>query len=361
MGTFVSRLRNIFGSGTSGFDPDKYTFKELTYPPELDSFSSGQQHMVVFHIYERVTTQYPAEKVPGAKAAGGFLSNLTGATSTISKGISNVVANVPGAQTALNALPGNLNAGTLAEKAIDTITNASASDIASVAKNIAYGSQTVELKKTIILYMPSDYNASYNADWTRSKEMPIKGWLNVKSASDLMKYGAGAVAQSAGKALNDWFSSITDIDLKEAAMAQTGMIQNPWYEQLFEQMQFRTFNFNFQFRARTVKESETIRNICDTFKFYMHPEVATNLASRYLYYPSEFKIEFWSHGKENKYLNKIGRCVCTNMAVDYTNAGQWSAYRANNDGAPPVALGLQLQFLEVELVSKNTIADGGIN
>lgn len=357
MGAFVSRLRNIFGSGTSAFDPDKYTFKELTYPPELDSFSSGEQHMVVFHIFERVTTQFPAAKVPGATATGGLpggLGNLIG--STVQKGVDNLGSVI---KSATSSLPG---AASIAEKAIDSVaSNQTISDIAGTLKTVAYGSQTVQLKKTIILYMPPDYSTSYSADWNRSNPMPIKGWLNVKSASDLMKYGAGAVVDSTGKALNDWFSNITDIDLKEAAMAQTGMIQNPWYEQLFEQMQFRTFNFNFHFRARTVKESETIRNICDTFKFYMHPEVATNLASRYLYYPSEFKIEFWSHGKENKYLNKIGRCVCTNMSVDYTNAGQWSTYRANEDGAPPVALGLQLQFLEVELVSKNTIAEGGIN
>jgi hypothetical protein len=341
----ISRLRSVYGRGTSGLGSE-YDYKSLVYPQELDSYSSGQNHMVVFHIWERKMSELKTLGKTG-RTYGNVLSRVPGLkpsslAGNAFRGLSNQIPKLSQATIAQEFMsPGSTtNISGAFNKLADTVEKG--------------GSATEELQTSICLYMPMAYTTSHEVVWN-VRDLKVKNWLTAGSVTDLVKQGGLAVLDGAAEWLNPAFSRLTGSNLEDVLQAGFGMVANPWQEQLFERVQFRNFSFAFAFRPRNEKESTVIRNIIQTFKYHMHPEVAKNFANRYFIYPSEFTIEFWNGGQPNNWLNKIGHCVLTNMSVDYADTGVWAAHRSNEHGAPPAALSLTMDFTEVELVTKNSI------
>ena len=91
----------------------------------------------------------------------------------------------------------------------------------------------------------------------------------------------------------------------------------------------------------------------------MHPELENDVSGgRYFKVPSEFEIHYAYQGQINNYLNKISRCVLTDVTVDY-GGDQFSTFRQFDDqGAAPVNVSLTLAFTETEIMTKQMIAEG---
>jgi len=346
----ISRLRGAYGNGAAGIGSNGYIYKNLTFPQELDSFASGQSHMAVFHIWERKMSEMKnglyTQRTRNNIATRAMSSSDPRSGTSIMSGV----------QSAANAMKktGNpiLDAGI--DKLQQGVQEISPT-VSEVEKKMNEGgSGTKELQQTICLYMPLAYTSQHSTSWNVT-DLPIKNWLSAKSLTDLAKQGGLSLLEGAIEWMNPVFSTLTGTDLEKVLQSGFGVVRNPWQEQLFERVNFRTFSFNFAFRPRNEKESMTIRNIVQTFKYHMHPEVAVNMANRYWIYPSEFTIEFWANGSQNEMLNHIGACVLTNMSINYADAGTYAAHRENALGAPPAAIGLSLDFTEVELVTKNSI------
>jgi hypothetical protein len=121
-------------------------------------------------------------------------------------------------------------------------------------------------------------------------------------------------------------------------------------------MGLREFRYNFNFAPRNEKETEEIQQIIQLFRFHMAPELQDG--SRYLTLPSEFDIHYMyrAHGgesEENDYFNRIGTCVLTDCAVDYTPG----KVRSFEHGAP-TQITMSLSFKETELLTKEKINAG---
>jgi hypothetical protein len=128
---------------------------------------------------------------------------------------------------------------------------------------------------------------------------------------------------------------------------------------IFKSIGFRQYQFDFKFTPRSEQEALNVANIIKAFKFYASPEVKYGEGSpRYYIYPAEFDIEFWSNGKPNDFVNKISTCACTNVGVNYTSAGVWSAFRPGDFNGVPVETSLSLQFQELEIITKNRVLQG---
>ena len=156
------------------------------------------------------------------------------------------------------------------------------------------------------------------------------------------------LAESAG--LGDVSGAITKI---------TGFAENPFSEVVFEKVNHRSFNYTFNLQARNKDEVEDIDKIVKLFKFHMHPELENDISGgRYFKVPSEFEIHYAYQGQINNYLNKLSRCVLTDVTVDY-GEGQFSTFRQFDDqGAAPVNVQMTLAFTETEIMTKNLIAQG---
>ncbi|NDB59816.1 hypothetical protein EB001_15420 [bacterium] len=133
----------------------------------------------------------------------------------------------------------------------------------------------------------------------------------------------------------------------------TGLAPNPRKEQIFKTVEFRTFQFDYQFYPRDAKEAQNVLNIIYQFKLHMHPEFKD--ANNFLYiYPSEFDIFYYNGTQENLNINRHTSCVLTDMTVDYSPNGQFTSFA---DGMP-TQINISLIFKELATLTKEKIQDG---
>ena len=133
----------------------------------------------------------------------------------------------------------------------------------------------------------------------------------------------------------------------------TGLAPNPRKEQLFKNVNFRTFTFDYQFYPRDAAEARNVEKIIKEFKYHMHPEFKD--ANNFLYvYPSEFDIFYYKDTQENMHVNRHTSCVLTDMVVNYAPNGQFTAF---SDGTP-TQINITLTFKELATLTKEKIADG---
>ena len=133
----------------------------------------------------------------------------------------------------------------------------------------------------------------------------------------------------------------------------SGAAMNPKKEQLFKEVNFREFSFNYTFFPRSADEAKAVHDIIHTFKYHMHPEYID--ANHFLYrYPSEFDIFYYQDGKENMNLHRHTSCVLTSLNISYTPQSQFTTF----DNGMPTQINVQMQFKELATLSKETIKDG---
>lgn len=150
-------------------------------------------------------------------------------------------------------------------------------------------------------------------------------------------------AAAAGMAVGE------NLDIKALASATSAMAPNPFREQIFQSVDTRTFTFDYKFLPKSQQESENVRNILHTFAYHMHPELSAQ--GLFYIYPSEFNIQFFHEGRENRWINRISTCVLTDMSVDYGNNSAFSTFR---NGAPS-EINMRLTFRELEVLTKDRL------
>ena len=214
----------------------------------------------------------------------------------------------------------------------------------------------------IVLPMPVDLANKYTLNWeTKSSEW--KAWLAGNGTDMLKTIGIGVLGKFAGTS-----------DITKSVAGSFGLAVNPYSEQFFQNVGFRTFVFNYVFGADSYKDSENIAEIIKQFKYYSHPNFIGN--KRFFKYPSLFKISFKRSQRimdteiegntksspsnnratdENKYLFKTKPCALTGIDIKYNEAGDWVEYI---DGAP-ITIALSLTFTEINILTQDDIRDGG--
>ena len=127
---------------------------------------------------------------------------------------------------------------------------------------------------------------------------------------------------------------------------------NPYKEQTFEGVDFRTFDFAFTFRARSQGDVNMIQNIITSFRACSKPTYdGDNGQTGVFAYPKEFWIEFLTLDannsyQTNKYLPELKSCVCTGVNTNFAGSG-WRSFA----GGAPVDISLQLTFSETEIIT----------
>ena len=218
----------------------------------------------------------------------------------------------------------------------------------------------VELKTAIELYITQPPKASYSANW-ENKEIGALGGA-FASDKDVSINAAGILSGATGIAelgVRGLISAAANIpgefgltgDLGSVIAATSKKVANPYKEQLFTNISFRSFEFVYKFAPRSETELENVMRIIQKFKYHMHPENDKN--NLFLEYPSEFAIEYRYRGARNQYLNKISNCALTDMEVNYGNQDSFTSFRETR-GAP-AEINVRLQFTELETMTNDRI------
>lgn len=342
---------------------DQYDFKSYQYPITLGE--KADPHYMVFYINVDSQSKYIGRNQ--------VLSNAPSLEQNrISTGISDsVLANVGRsvADAIKEILPDSVSS--MAEgafgSAVDTINSTAIGKSALESVSGQFNKTTKRINRAIILPIPANLGADYGINWESESLGVAAGLLDNSSklqmqdqfseAGKLVGTILGRAGVRAGAAIvnNPIMQRIAGekvLDAKAVTEKLTRSAMNPRKEQLFKNVGFRKFNFQWTLVPKNQKEAETILNIIKEFKFHMHPELTPG--GFFYVYPSEFDMKFYFAGVENTALSKISTCVLTDLKVNYTPNSEFVTYK---DGMPD-SIQLTLAFTELELLTKERIEKG---
>lgn len=232
--------------------------------------------------------------------------------------------------------------------------------IATQAPN--FSRQLKRLKAAIALHTPNNLQAKYTANYedasTSGFQMAMKGGEDLIRALSQSFKQRNIMNEATSEALQTGSAIGTAMALnsmagKDSISVITGLAVNPKKEQVFRGVDFRTWQFDYQFFPRSKQEYQNIENIIYMFKLHMHPEFKD--ANNFLYiYPSEFDIVHYNGTDENLHLPRHTSCVLTDLSVNYTPQSQFTSF----EGGAPTQINISMVFKELVQMSKERIQEG---
>ena len=353
-----------------------YKLSTLHYPDKLGSDRLG--HYVNFYINTPNNTLVNYAPPNSSNLGTTFVGNNVNAANPFGTGDS--VANINKSTDFEFSTPNIKNLPKGIQDFVNKASNlykenvgSSISDTVKGVTDILFKGGTTHTVGAISLYMPDTISTSQQAIYNNKsltdslqKLGPyIAGGTAVGSAVDNMVNGSGGfwngVKQVAGKPggqelfagkVNSLLENKNE-NLTDIIMSKSNYAINPIMNVIFQDMGFRTFQYDFTFSPRNEKEADSVRQIIQMFKLHQVPELNPNTLGRYYITPSTFDIEYMFKGGKNKNLHSISTCVLKTVFVDYSPTG-WTAYE---DGMP-VQTRLILSFEETEMMTKKRISEG---
>lgn len=134
---------------------------------------------------------------------------------------------------------------------------------------------------------------------------------------------------------------------KGVATAFLGNIPNPFSANIFENVETRTFTFDWVLQPKSYEESERIREIINQLRYYALPEPDGLL----LKVPHEFNLAFVG----TNFLYAFSRCVLTNIETNYAPNG----FNVFTVADAPQSIALTLTFKEIFPLNKEVIMNFG--
>lgn len=344
-------LQKFTRGGASSFATN-YNVNSHAYPTDLMS-PTGQYggNYVIFYINVSVDsklakdpkTQFVNEISP--RDRGDLIAQNLSGGATGSLAAANATLNVGGAAVGKLLGVGGPAAGAAALGTIGAATTASYAGTATRAQK--------RLKTAIALHIPNQLSIRYGMQWSEDDTAALS-----MAAGGLQEVARALEAGSAKNLSDPAKAIVTNLALSKGPNAgansvATGLAANPKKEQVFKGVDFRTFQFEYQFFPRSPEEAENVLNIIQEFKYHMHPEFKDNNNFVYIY-PSEFDISYYNNGKENMNLHRHTSCVLTELNVNYTPNGTYAAF----PNGMPTQINVSMQFRELGLLTKDKVKDG---
>ena len=345
---------------------DPFANETVIYPEDLGSDSQG--HYVLFNINEQTNANVS------------FSSNIKVPSSLSSFGNSNV-----GLQEVLQLENDISNNNDLnLSGAVDQFFNSGQSTV-SVKR-----APTRRLKSAIAMYMPSQVSVGQASQYGEVEigaftAAGINAYNKLKSSPNIFDNPGDFFSHAAkvgGEAIQDAKNSQGAESFIEKSVRGSlemipglaglgaaqdigrGFVRNNRMEMIFEGIGRRTFSFSFKMMPKSEKEAIDVDKIVRMFRFYMAPSFMGDVSqSRTMIVPATFDISYlYAHGKQNNFLNKISTCVLESCNVTYGGERvQFFRPTSNGmhgDGAPPVETQIDLQFKELEIITRERIGVG---
>ena len=277
---------------------------------------------------------------------------------------------------------------------------------------------------SVYIAMPKNISTAYSASYAKVNmgvagvmastmiSSNAAGGLTYNDAAKTISDAAGAaMPQAAASVIADSVSALNQLvggdgggpSASDLLAVGQGRVFNPFAEQIFKEMNFRTHSFSFKFFSRSMNEAKEIFNIITYLKQGAAPKIkgvdaneflglfnnksgegeeATGVdvsssintgtagqiaANRFYEIPDKYKLTFVRYDPEKDTISennsalhfKIHPSVCTNISVNYTPDGQYSSFQTIDGTAVSVpAIQLDMQFTETSVLNQGTIAQG---
>jgi hypothetical protein len=335
----------------------KYDISQLSYPTDLMGETYGGNY-VMFYI--NVATESRLFKVNDTKYVLDPSVEKRDRGDLIAKPSS--TNQLTGSAAVLNTLTGVAGGAILGKGLKGAVKGVALANLPTVGVAVA-GTQAPDasrsqrrLKTAIALHIPNTLSVRYGMQWSDDDTVNMAAASQasddiIRALDKPSKSNAQGIGNTAADIVTN--KTLSSAPNAGAISARLGIAANPKKEQVFKGVDFRTFQFEYQFFPRSEKEAENVLNIIYEFKLHMHPEFKD--ANNFVYiYPSEFDIIYYNNGAENRNLHRHTSCVLTEMNVNYTPNGSFSAFR----NGIPTQINVTLSFRELALLSKEKIQTG---
>ena len=358
-------------SPLSTLEGDPFAFSSISYPRDV-TMDMQNGHYMLFYINVQNRTKYEMISQDTGKAVG----------NTVIKSVP-----IPGYEflspvEVVTEESGNLTSSGMFDNirkgGKGTIISSDGVDLRKGRKaKTGFSSvlpTTTRITDSIAIYLPPDVQSTTSAEYLGS-EMGIVGLAaagavnfvkamarnDFAAASNELMGSAKGIAMEAAKRMGSEFAgALAGVDpeaITGFANKAFGQATNPYMEVLFQNVDLRTFSYNFTFSPRNTAERDDVQKIIKMFRFHMLPELKGS-NSRYMTLPSTFDIHYmYQYGedkaKENPFYSKIATCVLKNVEVDYTPG----AVKSFKDGSP-TQITMALSFQETEMLTKQHVDKG---
>ena len=341
------------GKSTTFNSKNQYNIENYSYPNDLMSADYGQNY-VVFYI--NVSNDSKLLKDPANVTVSDVSPRDRGDLVGMKLSEGQVMFASAGEGIIGGGVGGAIVGGDVggAVKGAAVVGGLSALGVAAVGSQTSnFSRQQKRLATAIAMHIPNTLSIRYGTNWgdeeTKNFAMVAAGGEAIMKAVQ-----AGKVDQLTGPAKTIAAAiALEKVPGAAAVSATSGLAANPRKEQVFKSVDFRTFQFEYQFFPRSPEEAQNVLNIIYQFKLHMHPEFKDS--SNFLYiYPSEFDIYYYQGTTENMNVHRHTSCVLTEMTVNYSPQGQFTSF----DNGMPTQINIQLSFRELALLTKEKIQDG---
>ena len=229
---------------------------------------------------------------------------------------------------------------------------------------------TKRLDTAIALYMPNAINVTYGSRYLDTEISPLgaaagdigvdilEGRGSFKTALEKLqeKLPQEAKRRVITKALQ-LGDAVGLTGAREAFEINRAEVVADRMELAFKNINRRNFQYSFKMIPKNEKEADEIRKIIYAFKFNMLPEMTSGRAGNTMGFPNTFDIEYRFLGKDNDYISRVSTCVLETMTVSY-GGDRFKTFAPRDDGAPVVETSLTLSFKELELITRERVAEG---
>lgn len=353
----------------------------LKYPENLNGQDTEFTHWIAFYPLIRENTSYDRAlgnrgvifdqggqnrvNADNAAAAGGIQGTVLGAQTGGAAAVSGLSNNLKSAGGFAKWITNPAGAGRdLAVGALKVIGGGVVGGVGGAAFN-GVGARHVKMgAQAIVLGIQDKLSYGYQANYDVADMGALVGAVasgNISAAGALNPFN-GDVSALAARKVAKLAGAVGGNQVSNLKEATSKMVENPYKEQLFKNMGFRKFGFEYKFSPRSLAEGRTVfgrgdnnggGGIIGTFLKHMHPEPSAS--GVFQIYPSEFLIVIYTKGSENTYVRKISNCALTNMTIDYGTEG-FTTFQGTT-GMPTEAT-IRLEFTELETLNNNRIQAG---
>ena len=229
---------------------------------------------------------------------------------------------------------------------------------------------TKRLDTAIALYMPNAINVTYGSRYLDTEISPLGAAAGDIGVDILEGRGSfkGALEKLQEKLPQEAKRRVITTALqlgdavgltgaREAFEINRAEVVADRMELAFKNVNRRNFQYSFKMIPKNEKEADEIRKIIYAFKFNMLPEMTSGRAGNTMGFPNTFDIEYRFLGKDNDYISRVSTCVLETMTVSY-GGDRFKTFAPRDDGAHVVETSLTLSFKELELITRERVAEG---
>ena len=229
---------------------------------------------------------------------------------------------------------------------------------------------TRRLASSISLYMPATVGLQQESKYGEAEIgasvataiASYKGYNEGQGFLNTIGTTSGALGDAISETGANALKSALDAGAAGAKASQeiaNGKVFNNRMEVVFEGISRREFSFTFKMMPKSQNEALMVRQIVNQFRFYMAPSFdGAPSTSRTFIVPATFDIEYHYSGGVNSFLNKISTSVLKTCNVTYGGERVQFFKPIQGDGASPVETQIELNFQELEVITREKINEG---